>query len=173
MEEIWKDIEGYEGYYQISNLARVKSLSRSIIRANGNIYNISEKFLNMGLNKDGYARVALSKNSKQTFMFIHRLVATYFIPNPDSKLEVNHKNGIKSDNSIQNLEWVSPSENVQHGYNIGLSKIGEDRYNSKLTNSDIVTIRNSNLKQKELSEIYNVSQPVISRIISGITWKHL
>lgn len=96
--EVWKDIQGYEGLYQVSNLGRVKSLRRSKIRK---------------LYKDdkGYFRVTLKKKGKSKNFQIHRLVATAFIPNPENKPEVDHINTIRTDNRVQNLRWVTSSEN--------------------------------------------------------------
>ena len=119
--EVWKDIEGYDGYYQVSNLGRIKSLPRidSMNRpVNGSITVIK--------NSNKYYRCALYKNGKQKSYLIHRLVAIHFVPNIYNKPDVNHKNGVKSDNTAENLEWVTKSENSKHAYDIGLSKKGEE-----------------------------------------------
>ena len=107
--EIWKDIEGYEGLYQVSNLGKVKSLN---YRRSG-----KEKLLKPNIRKDGYLQVSLCKNKKVKKILIHRLVAMVFIPNddPTNKTEVNHISEIKSDNSVWNLEWVTPKQNANHG----------------------------------------------------------
>ena len=105
MNEIWRDICGYEGYYQISNLGRIRSLSRTII-INGNygkyIRNIKGKILSVIYDKDGYQTITLSKDGKEVKHKIHRLVAITFIPNPNNYKQVNHINGIKSDNCYLN-----------------------------------------------------------------------
>ena len=101
MKETWKDINNYEGYYQISNLGRVRNIK----------YN---RFLTNHLNHKGYNRTCLCKNSKQKVMRIHRLVAEAFIPNPESKQEVNHKDFDKTNNKVSNLEWVTGKENIRH-----------------------------------------------------------
>ena len=107
--EIWKDIEGSEGLYQVSNLGKVKSLN---YRRSG-----KEKLLKPNIRKDGYLQVSLCKNKKVKKILIHRLVAMVFIPNNDpiNKTEVNHISEIKSDNSVWNLEWVTPKQNANHG----------------------------------------------------------
>lgn len=111
--ETWKDIENYEGYYQISNYGRVKSLER--YRYIGkNLQLVKNKILKTRLWK-GYINVKLNTNSsheKEKVFAIHRLVAIAFIPNPESKPCVNHINGIRDDNRIENLEWVTIKENV-------------------------------------------------------------
>jgi len=106
--EIWKDIAGYEGLYQVSNLGRVKSLYRFI-------------YLKFKKDKWGYPCVNLCKKKKTRF-FIHRLVAVAFIPNPGNKPEVNHKDGVKIRNFDTNLEWSTPLENTTHAIITGLRK---------------------------------------------------
>lgn len=112
MKEIWKDIEGFEGKYEISNMGRVKSL-----KENGEFLILKPRLSN------GYVRVYLGKvEIKLKSALIHRLVATAFIDNCKNKPFVNHKNGIKTDNRVENLEWCTKSENTIHAYNNGLSK---------------------------------------------------
>ena len=117
--ELWKDIKGYEGLYQVSNLGRVKSLKN---KSN----HINEIILKQGKDrKKGYMNVSLSVNSKTKTFKVHKLVATHFIPNIDNKLQVNHKNGDKSDNRVINLEWVTCKENIKHAWNNNLCHISE------------------------------------------------
>lgn len=111
----WRDIKGYEGKYQVSNLGNVKSLN--FHRKN------KECLLTPKIDKDGYLEIALYKNGKSKYYRIHRLVAIAFISNNENKKEVNHINGIKSDNRVDNLEWCTSSENQVHAYKTGLQKI--------------------------------------------------
>jgi hypothetical protein len=106
MEEIWENIEGYEGLYQISNRGRVKSLER----IDENNHPIKERIMKPSMSL-GYLYVGLRKQGKQKRMRIHRLVAAAFIPNPDNKEEVGHKDETRTNNYADNLEWVSKKEN--------------------------------------------------------------
>lgn len=107
-EEIWKVIEGYPNY-EVSNLGRVRNIKFDRVRK-------------PMIDKDGYLYVVLSLNGKTTNNKIHRLVASAFIPNPENKREVNHINGIKTDNRVENLEWNTRSENIRHAHKTGLKR---------------------------------------------------
>ncbi len=115
MEEIWKDIKGYEGYYQVSNQGRVRRIKSGKSTQKGRILKTSSKF-------DEYSRTGLSINGKVCWLTIHRLVAEAFIPNPEKKPCVNHIDGNKRNNVVSNLEWCTYSENNRHAYRIGLNK---------------------------------------------------
>ena len=117
MIEIWKDIPEYEGLYQVSNLGNI----RSFYLKNGRL---SQKTKPIKLKKDryGYLKLTLCKNKKYKYVTIHRLVAEAFIPNPENKLQVNHKDGNKFNNQVSNLEWCTCIENIHHAFNIGLRK---------------------------------------------------
>lgn len=116
-----RDLEGYEGLYQISNLGNVKSLDRYIINKNGDKQYFPGKYLTQGIS-DNYLKVTLSKNNKQRTFRVHILVARAFIPNPENKPEVNHIDGNKKNNKVNNLEWNTRSENELHAYKNGLAK---------------------------------------------------
>ena len=115
MEEIWKPIKGYEGLYEVSNLGRVKSLKRW--------HHPRENILKNKFTTDGYYETALLKNGKYKYIRTHRIVAQTFIPNEMNKKEVNHKDGNKLNNCVDNLEWVTSSENQKHAYNLGLQTV--------------------------------------------------
>lgn len=126
-QEIWKDIDGYEGRYQVSNMGRVRSLPKVVQM--GNLKRVyDEKILKpidtKSYTSRGYVRVHIGKGSgKRELKSIHRLVATAFIPNPQNLPQVNHINGNKQDNRAENLEWCTPQYNTRHALNNGLKKV--------------------------------------------------
>lgn len=121
--EFWKDVFDEDGSYKISSLGRVKSIDRFFYR-NGHKVNIKGSFMALSKNKAGYLYVRLRRNGEYYKILVHRLVAYRFIVNYPTKRTVNHKNGIKNDNSISNLEWNTHSENSIHSYNVLKTKAG-------------------------------------------------
>ena len=175
MKEIWKSIEGYEGCYEVSNLGRAKSLERKVKHSNGNTQKLKERILKPRSDKDGYLYVNLCKKGKVKSRRVHRLVAHAFIPNPENKPCVNHKNGVKYDNRVENLEWMTNKENSIHASKNDLMPKGYRNGNSKLTDAKVRKIKHGHkgLLQREVAVIYEVSQELISRIRLGKTWKHI
>ena len=112
--ETWRDIPGYEGRYQVSDMGRVKSLARVVTRRDSKTLQWPERTMTLTKSDRGYLYVCLCRDTHETSHLVHRLVAHAFLPNPDNKPEVNHINGIKSDNRMSNLEWVTASENARH-----------------------------------------------------------
>lgn len=135
MIEEWRDIEGYEGYYKVSDLGRVMSLSRDVKYKARNkaqsLRKIKERILKGVPDKDGYLLVQLSKDGKSKHFKTHRLVADAFLEKIEGKDFVNHKNGIKTDNRLKNLEWCSNKENLIHAHHV-LYKTEHIYYNEKI-----------------------------------------
>lgn len=118
----WRDVVGYEGYYQVSNHGHVRSLTRMIQCGDRQAFQKGGRLLKLDTTKVGYHRVELAMGAKAKKHGVHRLVAMAFIPNPDNKPQVNHKDGNKINNSVNNLEWVTTVENIRHAFSIGLKK---------------------------------------------------
>lgn len=133
MTEIWKDIQGYEGFYQISNLGNVKSLERVVDKGNGILQHRKERIMNKRESVDGYYIAKLNVNKKSTSIAIHILVARHFIDNPNNYPEVNHKDCNRKNNQVDNLEWCTHQQNVEHSKQLGhyKTKSGCDNPNYK------------------------------------------
>lgn len=177
MKEIWKDIKDFEGRYQISNLGRVKSLTRTITEKNtGKTYVLYGKILKERHMSNGYIQACLCKNSKYTYKYVHRLVAQAFISNPNNLKQVNHIDCIKTNNSVKNLEWCSHLFNSKHAAQNGLFKRGENHHQTTLTDNQvkkIKTLLKKGLTQVEIASMFKVSKNVINTINVQKTWKHI
>jgi hypothetical protein len=138
MQESWKDIKGYEDLYQVSNLGRVKST----------VYK-KEKILIPKKISKGYYRIKLNKNKEIKRIMLHRLVAEAFIPNPQNKPQVNHKDGDKSNNCVENLEWCTPKENVQHAIQ------------NNLFNNSLKTLKENNIKSRKKIQQFDLKNNFI------------
>lgn len=132
--EIWKDIEEFKGLYQVSNFGRVRSIDRLITYRTGTKRLTKGTILTIGQNKLGYQQVSLSKNDKMYSRRVHRLVANAFIKNTKNYKEVNHIDGNKKNNKVENLEWCNRSQNMQHAVRLGLKPKKYKREYRILTN---------------------------------------
>ena len=170
--EIWKKIEGFENY-EVSNYGNVKSLSRKTNFGCG-YKTYPEKILKNWIDKKGYHYVDLRNNKVRKRFLVHRLVAFSFLDNIENKPQINHIDGIKSNNFLHNLEWCTSKENIRHAVDLGLNKNnGINHYQSKLSKKDVVFIRNSNLTQQKLSEKFKTSQSIISKVINNKSYKNV
>ena len=130
MEEIWKDIPSYEGYYQVSTLGNFRSLPRQIKYKNNGTRNYPSKSLKTETTKDNYQRIVLMKYGVKNRYMCHRLVAITFIPNLENKPFINHIDGNKSNNVVTNLEWCTGSENMTHADITGLRNMFKNHHPS-------------------------------------------
>ena len=115
MNEIWLPIEEYENLYEVSNLGRVRSLEHTVTNKNGVTRKVPGKILKPGTQQNGYLTVNLSKNGIYRTYYIHRLVSSEFLPNPDNLPQINHLSEDKLNNSVENLEWCTAKENINYG----------------------------------------------------------
>lgn len=159
----FKEIPGFPGYYINST---------GIVR--NNKHNLQQRYTGSGK----YYKVNLRRNKIRYTRNIHRLMAETFLPNPENKPQVNHINGDKLDNRVENLEWVTVSENMLHNARVLKNGIGGKHARAKLTESDVIIIKrllrlSALLKQKNIAKIFGVSKAAIAFINSGRTWSHL
>lgn len=179
MEEIWKPIDETFGLYHVSNMGMVRRMA--YCRITGGRWGYMKKtypefiFINVLSNKNNYLRVRINNKLKS----VHRLMAESFIPNATNKPQVNHINGIKTDNRIENLEWVTVSENAIHSIKTGLQThfhlTGENNPCSKLKKEDVIKIKKL-LKSKtcyRISKEMNIKYNTVYDIWKNKTWKHV
>lgn len=162
MKEIWKDIDGYNGVYKVSNTGRVYST----------VHNRCKK---QTLSKRGYYCVDLWKGNKRKNVKVHRLIAIHFISNPEKLPMVNHINGCKTDNKIENLEWIDNKGNIIHAINLGLKKdLGEKHWNNKLTEVDVKDILlNTTDTHQNIAHKFGVCRGTITAIKNRKRWKRV
>lgn len=156
------DIKDYEGLYQANS--------------DGEIYSIKRKlYLKPRINNCGYQYVNLYKSGIKKSFLVHRLIAKTLICNSENKPEINHIDGDKTNNKVNNLEWATPKENIRHAYEKGFRGIGEKSSNSKLTEKDVKEIRMLivDFTIPELAKKYSVHVETIRHIIKNIIWKHI
>ena len=178
MEEIWKDIKGYEGYYQASNLGNVRSLHRlaTMRLKNGLTAQRVKKGRILKQTLDGrknYLQVSLNKNGVRKVVSVHRLVAMTFLPNPMGLPEVNHKDEIKTNNCVENLEWCTHKYNNTYGSKLKAS-LGENNGMARLTEEKvrkIIEMKNKGLTLREVGEVFGISGTHVCAICKGRRWE--
>ena len=163
--EIWRDIKSFENLYQVSRQGDVWSIRK-------------QRLLKPAIQTGGYLMVSLSRNGKGSSKLIHRLVVESFVGEIAIGMEVNHINGIKIDNRLENLEVVTHTQNVNHNYQrlgVQMPK-GSHHWKSKLNEQDIIEILELAKKGMTRTMIgcqFNVSRDAIDDIVNGRTWKHI
>lgn len=177
--EIWLPVKDFEGYYEISSKGRVRTCA-IFIRHDGNFSEEGgyvkphHRIRSTSINRYGYVQIKLCKLAKCRTLTVHRLVAKAFIPNPNKYVQVNHKDGVKTNNSVDNLEWISSSGNIKHAYDTGLivAVKGENHHKAKLTLqkvADIKILLETN-SIKSIAKQFNVSPTTIADIKHKRTW---
>lgn len=167
--ELWRDIPNLEGYYQISTFGNVKSCDRTIRHTQEqHTRQWKGKLLNYSFVGKGYPSVCLSVKGKVVRFYIHRLVATTFIPNPENKKQVNHIDGNKLNNHISNLEWCTNQENSKHAYYTGLSDVPKKLNKEQV--EEIQLLINKGISQRDIGKRFGVSQAQVSNIKRGVSW---
>lgn len=164
--EKWVKVNGFEYCFEVSNLGGVRSIDRFINHYKGGKSFIKGVVKRSRLNKYGYSRINLKTGGKSYDRSIHRLVALAFIKNPLNKPQVNHINGVKTDNRVENLEWCTNEENTLHATKNRLIK-------TKLTDIEALEIYNSNDTQRSLGEKYGVNAVIVWRIKNKRAYKHI
>jgi hypothetical protein len=175
IKEVWREVEGYNGVYFVSNIGTVKSIDHYCEGRKGSGKQ-NGRVLKLQKCRKGYLRVCLCDNKKKFTTGAHRLVAKAFILNPMNKAQVNHINCIKDDNRVENLEWCTNTENRIHAIANGLQRFNysEGHHNSKLTNKEVVLARKLNkegFSLRELANKYNVSKTAMHKIVNKLTYK--
>ena len=171
MKEIWKEIKGFEGEYEVSNLGRIRSMDRMI---NGRFY--KSKIRSIKITPNVYPKICLCSINGDRTARIHRLVAENFIPNPDNKKEVNHIDGDKTNNRVDNLEWVTPTENKIHNHRLGITRRGERHQNSILTEEQAIQVKKLiklGYSQSEIVKKTGLRNSMINNIKRNNTWTYL
>lgn len=142
-----------------------------IVFKNGTIFNLHGRLISGGVDKSGY-RHGLFNGRNRDF---HKIIADCFIENPDNLRDVNHKNGNKLDLDVDNLERTTHSDNIIHAYKMGLIQVqrGEEHHRSKLTESDVRSIRSSNKSSRQLAREFGVDSSTINDVRNNKTWRHV
>lgn len=172
--EIWRDILELNSMYAISNKGRVKRKSRKV-KSRGGFRNLKETIKPPQDNGKGYKQLYVQISGKRHLFYIHRLVAIYFIENPLKLDQVNHKDGIKSNNLVENLEWCDQKANMLHAKNSGLMKSGENHSNSKLKKDSVLALKrlhriNPKFNKRKVGIKLGVSDTTIHKIVKGERW---
>jgi hypothetical protein len=181
MTENWKDIAGFEGFYQISDLGRVRSLDRKVATTRGRLHSCRGRVLKpMTTSCDSsaaYHVVNLQRGGRFTYRLVHALVAEAFIGPRPAGLQVNHKDGMKANNAATNLEYVTPSENKRHAHANSLVNVakGERHGCAKLTEDAVrkIVAAIGTAPYREIAMLHGCSPHTVCAIATGKAWKHI
>lgn len=170
VHEIWRPIKDYEGFYEVSNLGRLKSLERTDCKGQHR----KERILKQGLDTDGYTLIILSKDRVRSTKKPHRLAAQAFIPNPHNLPQINHIDGVKTNNHVTNLEWCDTSHNIKHALRVGLHpEIAETHKWATLSNTQVLRIFNDPRRNVDIAREMCINPLIVGRIKSGYKWSSI
>jgi len=168
--ERWEPVVGYKGWYEVSDIGRARNVA-------DRKHTFVGKILKQRIISSGYCGISLCRNGDQHDAIVHRLVMAAFVGQCPEGKEVNHKDGDKTNNRLDNLEYVTQSENMIHAFDTGLHSLGGEKNNmSKLTEENVHEIRRllrAGLTHKSISALFNVSRSCISLIATGERWAYL
>lgn len=174
MEEIWKDVVGYEGFYEVSNLGRIRTVRRVVAAPLGRVSRVVEPIIRkQQISTRGYRQLSLCTHGKTKTETVHRLVAEAFIPKQSGKDQVNHIDGDKDNNKVSNLEWCDAHENTVHAYELGLRvprglRVNPDkRYNYEETRARILEMISQGMKQYEVAEALGIHRSTVGKYVKG------
>lgn len=175
--EIWKDIEGFEGRYQVSNFGRVRGLARFEKHSRGGDRKVRGRMRKLSLDRKGYFHTSLAICSKYKNIRVHREVATAFIPNPDNLPEVNHKDFNPKNNKVENLEWTTHAGNMRYSringrFSQNFPK-GVEHSRAKLTEAAVLHIRKREMSFGKYAKLYGVAHTTVVYACYGKNWAHL
>lgn len=178
--EVWKDVTGFEGLYMVSSFGRIKGCSKLIKHYKGGFSRRKERILKTSEDRYGYLKVVLQRDKKRLHTTVHRVVAKAFLKNPNNLPQVNHEDGNKKNNRVDNLTWCNTSYNIRHAIDNGLidhEKVsGENCYITNLTNELVLEIRDkmkNGIKNKEIEKEYKLSRSAVSRIRNRKSFKNI
>lgn len=175
-KEFWRDIPGYEEFYRISDWGRVKSLARMVGHNWGGLKQLREKIME-GRPSMGYRSVTLRKDGEARTVHVHRLVWLAFCGEMPTGLEINHKDGNRANNHLDNIEAVSHGDNIRHAFQNGMVSLGENRKHTKLTRNEVQQIRqryaDGETDLAALGNEFGVNRMTVYDVVFRKTWKHV
>lgn len=178
MIEVWKAIKKFDELYQVSNLGRVKSIDRYVKGSRDGVQFKPGVELTQKISNNGYARVHIRCGKINSYPLVHRLVAEAFLENPDNLPQINHRDGNKLNNSVDNLEWCTAQYNVRHGLRNHLIPSGEDSHRAKLTWEKVCDIKAEYVRGSSefgliaLAKKYGISKSMVSLIVRNEKWMY-
>lgn len=179
--EEWRDIAGYEGFYQVSDHGHVKALARVVekiiskpgINGSSPRQSWAERILKTTTGRTGYPRVMLRRNAQKETFSVHQLVLLAWVGEPPTAMQACHNDGNRSNNHLDNLRWDTPKNNHADKKRHGTQPLGQDHHNAKLTNATVLAIRSDTRSLTAIAREYGITKENVSMIRRGISWRHL